>query len=75
LVCSLGSVLLVTLTTPSTSWALAPHHVVCHSYGPVTSGMVVTSYVVSGIVRKFATLLRLLGDRYIFHLDRLRKPH
>ena len=40
LVCSLRSVPLVTVTPPrSTSWAWAPHHVVCHSYIPVPSGI------------------------------------
>ena len=43
LVCSLGSVLLVTLTSPFTSWSWAPHHVVCHSYIPVPSGTVGTA--------------------------------
>ena len=43
-------------------------------YGPLPSGIVVTTVMWwSTAVRKFATLLRLLGDWYIFHFDRLRK--
>jgi len=57
LVCSLGSVLLVTLTAPSTSWTRTPRHVVYHSYSPVPSDIVVTTVmwclVLWGISRHF----------------------
>jgi len=70
LVCSVRSVPLVTVTVPSTSWAWAPHHVVCHSYIPVPADIVVTAVM---------WCLVLWGnsqhsdDWYIFHFDRLRK--